>query len=107
MNLVSLELLAPVFIILGVFIFAAWLLQRINRRSFAKNTAINIHSAISVGPNERILLIEIADQWLLVGSAPGRVNTLLKFDNPPSFTTEYNRTQPGKNHHNPPTDRAS
>ena len=107
MNPMSLELLAPVFIILGVFIFAAWLLQRINRRTFTKNTAINIHSAISVGPNERILLIEIADQWLLVGSAPGRINTLLKFDNPPSLTTEHNRTQLSQDHPKSPTDRAS
>lgn len=104
MNLVSLELLIPVLIILGVFIFAAWLLQRINRRTFGKNTAIHIHSAVSVGPNERILLIEIADQWLLVGSAPGRVNTLLNFDNPPSFASEQSRKLSGKDHNHSPTD---
>lgn len=79
-------MLIPLVAVLGVFIFAAWLLQRINRRTYGKNTGIQIHSAISVGPNERILLIETSGKWLLIGSAPGRINTLLIFDNQPNFS---------------------
>lgn len=104
MNLVTPDLLIPVFIILGVFVFAAWSLQRINQRNFGKNTAIHIHSVISVGPNERILLIETAGQWLLVGCAPGRVNTLLNFQNPPNFVSSLNPKQPDKVQNHSATD---
>ena len=107
MNLVTPDLLIPLFIILGVFVFAAWLLQRINQRNFGKNTAIHIHSAISVGPNERILLLEAAGHWLLVGSAPGRVNTLLTFEHPPSFASAQNRSQCEKDENNCPIENVA
>ena len=107
MNLVTPDLLIPIFIILGIFIFAAWLLQRINQRNFGKNTAIHIHSAISVGPNERILLLEAAGHWLLVGSAPGRVNTLLTLEHPPSFASAQNRTQSEKDQNNSQTENVA
>jgi flagellar protein FliO/FliZ len=30
----------------------------------------------SVGPRERVVLLEVEDTWLLVGVAPGQVNAL-------------------------------
>ena len=83
MKLLSFELLVPVILVTGLFVLSAWLLQKLKNRSFGQNTAIRIHSAVSVGPNERILLVQIADHWLLVGSSPGQVNTLYTFDKPP------------------------
>ena len=42
---------------------------------------------VNVGNRERVLVVEVADQWIVVGVAPGRVNalsTMPKQDNAPT-----------------------
>jgi len=47
------------------------------------HSAIKIHTMVSVGARERVVLLEVGQQWLLVGVAPGRVNTLLTLTESP------------------------
>jgi len=71
------QVLFGLLVVLSVLGGIVWLLKRFPSvtRTFATNT-IKIVSGVSVGPRERILIIEIADQWIVVGVAPGRINTL-------------------------------
>jgi flagellar protein FliO/FliZ len=32
--------------------------------------------ALSLGGRERIMVVEVGDQWIVVGASPGRVNAL-------------------------------
>jgi flagellar biogenesis protein FliO len=52
-------------------------------------------------------LVEAAGHWLLVGSSPGRVNTLLTLEHPPSFASVQNRTQSEKDQNNSPTENVA
>jgi flagellar protein FliO/FliZ len=65
-------------IILGLFVGAAWLVRRINggKTFMAGAGPLRILSSLPVGARERIVLIEIEDTWLIVGIAPGQVQTL-------------------------------
>jgi flagellar protein FliO/FliZ len=65
-------------IILGLFVAAAWLMRRMNGGNpfMAGNGPMRILSSLPVGARERIVLIEIEDTWLVVGIAPGQVQTL-------------------------------
>lgn len=71
-----LQILLALALVLALMMGVAWALKRFG---IARNTAgapIRIVGGISVSARERILVVEVADQWIVVGVAPGRVNTL-------------------------------
>jgi len=73
-----LQTFAVLALILGLFIAAAWLLRRLNggQGLLAGAGPMRIVASLQTGPRERILLVEIEDTWLVVGIAPGQINTL-------------------------------
>lgn len=77
MTTAFLQALLPLSLVLALIAAAAWLLQRITKPKSGKAALLNIQAAISVGPRERVVLLEVAGQWLVLGVAPGQVNTLL------------------------------
>jgi flagellar protein FliO/FliZ len=71
--------LLQVFLGLGVVIAALvgglWLLKRVSAQHGAAG-ALRVIAGTSVGPRERVVLVEVEDTWLIVGVAPGQVNAL-------------------------------
>ena len=55
---------------------ASWLLKRFSGNQSTVPGLIRIMGAASVGQRERIILVEVAGTWLLVGVAPGQVRAL-------------------------------
>ncbi len=54
----------------------AWFMKRFGPKAPGGNTRLRLLSSMSLGGRERIMLIEVADQWIVVGASPGRVNAL-------------------------------
>jgi flagellar protein FliO/FliZ len=76
-------------IVLAIIAAIAWGIKRIGGISGMRgnsNTGIQIISAGSVGPRERVVLVEVAGQWLLLGVAQGNVNLLATL--PPQQRTQ-------------------
>ncbi len=69
-------------LVLGVVFAAAWVMRRL--RGFGKfgNGALQVVTEIAVGTKERVVLVQVGKQQLLLGVAPGRVNTLHVLDEP-------------------------
>ena len=63
-------------LVLGLIAGAAWLLKRLGVARNPGGTTVRIVSGVSLGNRERILVVEVADQWIVVGVAPGCINTL-------------------------------
>lgn len=63
-------------VVLGLIVLASWLLRRFGAGPAAAGSLVRVVTAASVGPRERVVLVEIRDTWLVLGVAPGRVNTL-------------------------------
>jgi flagellar protein FliO/FliZ len=63
-------------LVLAAVFASAWVVRRF--RSFGRPGAgaINIIADVALGTKERAVLIQVGAQQLLVGVAPGRVNTL-------------------------------
>jgi len=78
-----LQVIMPLLLVLGLIAGAAWLLQRLTKRNSGHTALLTIQSAISVGPRERVVLLEVGGQWLVLGVAPGQVSTLLTLPSPP------------------------
>jgi flagellar protein FliO/FliZ len=69
-------------LVVATIIAAAWLMRRLNPGAMAGTGAMKIVAALSVGPRERLMLIDIGGRQLLLGITPTQINTLESFDQP-------------------------
>ena len=62
-------------VVVGVLLLCLWLLKRVSApRGSARG--LRVLGAAPVGPRERVVLVEVGGKVLVLGVAPGRVNTL-------------------------------
>lgn len=73
-----LQVTAGLLLVLALIGGLAWAVARLGRFRPSANAAVRVVAAASVGPRERVAVIEVAGQWLVVGVAPGSVNLLDK-----------------------------
>ncbi len=65
-------------LVLGMIVGLAWAVARLGRLRPTSNATVRVIAAASVGPRERVAVVEVAGQWLVLGVAPGSVNLLDK-----------------------------
>ena len=63
-------------VVLGVLFALAWFLKRYGPKAGSGSANLRIVGALNLGGRERIMVVEVGDQWIVVGAAPGRVNAL-------------------------------
>ena len=71
-----LETSGGLLLILLLIFAGAWLFRRYAHLPMAGKRPVNILGGVSVGPRERVVLLQVEDTRLLVGVAPGQVRTL-------------------------------
>ena len=71
-----LQVVLSLLVILALIIGAAWMAKRYLTINTHAGTAIKMIGGINVGGRERVLLLEIGEQWVVIGVAPGHVSTL-------------------------------
>ncbi|MCW8906274.1 MAG: flagellar biosynthetic protein FliO [Sedimenticola sp.] len=71
-----LETAGGLLLILLLILGLGWLLRRFGRLPGAGKGGVSVIGGVSLGPRERAVLIEVGATRLLVGVAPGRVQTL-------------------------------
>jgi flagellar protein FliO/FliZ len=74
----GLGLLAVIAIIYG----CAWLIRRMTGMTGMNNSVIKVVSVMALGTRERIAVVDVAGQQLLLGITPGTIRTLHVFDEP-------------------------
>ena len=62
--------------VLALLIGLAWVMKRYGPKAMGGNSKMRVVSSLNLGGRERIVLIEVADQWIVVGASPGRINAL-------------------------------
>jgi flagellar protein FliO/FliZ len=62
-------------IVLGLIVAAGWFMKRFHIGPSAAGT-VKVVAGASVGQRERVVVVEIGEEWLVLGVAPGRVNGL-------------------------------
>ncbi len=63
-------------LILALIFGAAWLFKRYGNLPMGGKGVVRVLGGASVGPRERVVLIEVESTRLLLGVAPGQVRTL-------------------------------
>ena len=71
------QAIAPLALVLALIVGAAWLLKRLHQPRSDSATLMKVQASLSLGPRERIVLVEVAGQCLVVGVTAGQINSLL------------------------------
>lgn len=69
-------------VVVGLILMLAWLAKRLGGVHFRNAAGMKMLSVLAVGNKEKIALVQVGEQQLLLGIAPGRVTTLHVFDEP-------------------------
>lgn len=87
-----LKLTAGLLAVLCIVFLLAWLVKKFQLVPGSNNGLINLVSAISVGQRERIALIQVGEEQILIGLSPGNINKLHVLKNPLPAATQRNIT---------------
>lgn len=87
---VVLSLMAILALIIGV----AWMAKRFLTINTPTGSTIKMIGGINVGGRERVLLLEIGEQWVVIGVAPGHISTLTTM--PRQTIADIPESQPSK-----------
>lgn len=79
-NLASMTL-GLLVVVVTIFLLA-WGFRRFSNLKLGCNADISIIASLSLGGRDRIVLVEVGNEQLLLGVTPGRIRTLHKLDEP-------------------------
>lgn len=68
-------------LVVGLILLLAWLVRRVNGVP-AGGQGMKVLAALPLGQRERAVLVQVGEQQMLLGVAPGRVSLLVEFDEP-------------------------
>ena len=63
-------------LIVALLIGAAWLARKLSGSKGLGQGSMKIVGSVALGPRERIVLLEVGDEWLVIGVVPGQIRTL-------------------------------
>ncbi len=63
-------------LIVALLIGATWLARKLSGGKGFGQGSMTIVGSVSLGPRERIVLLEVGDEWLVIGIVPGQIRTL-------------------------------
>lgn len=71
-----LEMGLGLFVIVGLILLLAWLYRRVQPGVAGQINAMNVLAAISLGHRERLVMVKVVDQVLILGVTPQQINKL-------------------------------
>ncbi len=93
------QVLLGLIAVLALLAAIAWLLKRFNLAKIAGNAPVKVVGGVAVGSRERVVVVEVAGQWIVVGVAPGQVNaltTMARPENAPAPAATPTADPPGR-----------
>lgn len=91
------QIIFSLLLVLAAIVLVAWLLKRMNVAQQGSGHLLKVLGGVSIGQRERIVLVEIADTWLVVGVGPGQIRTLHTLQKAENYTPQSAEAQPPGN----------
>ncbi|MCX4028922.1 flagellar biosynthetic protein FliO [Endozoicomonas sp. SM1973] len=92
---VALSLLLVIAAIAGL----AWLVKKMQHFQPMSQSSMQVVASLALGPRDRVLLVQVGEQQVLLGASPGRINMLHVFSEPvidanstPAAGTDFSNT---------------
>ena len=71
------QLVLGLLLVLGLIFFLAWLLRRVQQAGPAgKGQVIELIGSRALGPRDRLVLVQVGEEQILLGLTPGRITPL-------------------------------
>ncbi|KAF2393562.1 MULTISPECIES: flagellar biosynthetic protein FliO [Pseudomonas] len=71
------QLVFGLLLVLGLIFFLAWLLRRVQQAGPAgKGQVIDIIGSRALGPRDRLMLVQVGNEQILLGLSPGTITAL-------------------------------
>jgi flagellar protein FliO/FliZ len=67
-------------VVLAVMALISWVVKRMLPNTSGQNSAIKVVGGASVGSRERVVVLEVAGRWLVVGVAQGQVSSIANLE---------------------------
>jgi flagellar protein FliO/FliZ len=71
-----LQTILALVLVLALLAALAWAAKRYGPRVAGNSANLRMVGALNIGGRERIMVVEVGDQWIVVGASPGRINAL-------------------------------
>ena len=71
-----LQTLLALVLVLAVLGALAWFLKRYGPKVGGGNANLRVVGSLNLGGRERIVVVEVGNEWIVVGASPGRINAL-------------------------------
>jgi flagellar protein FliO/FliZ len=71
-----LQTLLALIAVLAVLGALAWFLKRYGPKAGIGSANLRVVGALNLGARERVLVVEVGNQWIVLGASPGRINAL-------------------------------
>lgn len=75
------QLLLGLVLVVGLILLLTWLLRRVNGLP-TQGQNMKVLAALPLGQREKAVLVQVGQEQLLLGVAPGRVSLLARFEEP-------------------------
>ncbi len=72
----SVQAIMVLTLLLILIVAVPWLLRRVSGLTLGLDGRLRVLTAVAVGPRERVVLVEVGQEQLLLGVAPGQVRLL-------------------------------
>jgi flagellar protein FliO/FliZ len=69
-------------LVIAVIFLLAWIMRRMGGTTPRSNALMKVIGGLSMGTRERVVLIQVGEEQLLLGVAPGRIQTLHVLEKP-------------------------
>ncbi len=70
------KLTGGLLIVVAIIFFIAWMLKRLNLTQQSQSGILRIVAGLPVGTRDRIVLLQVGEEQILVGLSPGRMQKL-------------------------------
>ncbi|MBB5020452.1 flagellar protein FliO/FliZ [Chitinivorax tropicus] len=71
-----LQVFLALLLVLAAIAACAWVLKRMTPGGMQGGAGMKVIGGVMVGPKERVVVVELADTWLVLGVTANQVNTL-------------------------------
>jgi flagellar protein FliO/FliZ len=81
-------------VVLGVIVGFAYVIRRLQLKLPGNQSLIHVKSSIALGSKERLALIEVNGEWILIGITGSSINHILTLQRPPDINLETSTSNP-------------
>jgi len=82
------QMVAGLVFVLLIVVLVAWLLRRVGGVTMSGGSGLNVIGGMSMGARERVVLMQVGEEQILIGVSPGRIQKLHVLETPIDVQTK-------------------